>query len=464
MSSEKQSSTIQSFHDFGLHPNLLEAIALSGYTKPTPIQAQAIGKVIDGCDVMGAAQTGTGKTAAFTLPVLHRMMPYASTSTSPARHPVRALILAPTRELADQVAESVKRYAETSPLRACVVYGGVDINPQKAELRRGCEILIATPGRLLDHLEQKTVSLSQVNVLVLDEADRMLDMGFMPDLERILCYLPKQRQSLLFSATFSTEIRKLARTFLKNPVEISVAARNATASTVAQVAYKLKATEKKVALLYLLQTQVLSQTIVFSNTKVGASHIARDLSREGILAESIHGDKSQLERTRTLDAFKEGAVRVLVATDVAARGLDVAGLDAVINVDLPYNAEDYVHRIGRTGRAGASGVAIAFYTDENEKLLKDIETLIKSTIPKKTLDIPLVFQNKYRFAKSTSRFSKTVPVDPFFYKPYDEASDADVVSSLMAEKRNFPEVPKEPIAVLLGGRPQKSAISSKSSK
>ena len=483
--------TPSSFSDFGLHPDLLKAISLSGYTTPTPIQAQAIGPIIDGRDVMGAAQTGTGKTAAFTLPVLHRMMPFASHSTSPARHPVRALILTPTRELADQVADNVKRYSDTSPLRAEVVFGGVDIYPQRDALRRGCEVLIATPGRLLDHIEQKNVSLSQVNVLVLDEADRMLDMGFMPDLERILRYLPKQRQSLLFSATFSPEIRKLARTFLNNPIEISVAASNATASTVTQVAYKIPEEKRKAALIYLLKSQDLSQVIVFSNTKVAASRIAREIAKEGITASSIHGDKSQLERSRTLDAFKAGEIRVLVATDVAARGLDVAGLDGVINIDLPYNAEDYVHRIGRTGRAGASGHAIAFYSDKNENLLNDIEKLIKAPIPKEELVIPDEFLQRYMLRSQSDRqprhsrgddrgnrherhdrhdrhsrhdgfakhypAAKPAPIDEFFYRPYDADNDtAEPVTH--APKRDLPSFggqSQEMVAVLLGGRPPK---------
>ncbi len=482
--------TPASFNDFGLHPDILKAISLSGYTKPTPIQAQAIGPVIDGRDVMGAAQTGTGKTAAFTLPVLHRMMPFASHSTSPARHPVRALILTPTRELADQVADNVKRYSDSSPLRAEVVFGGVDIAPQRDALRRGCEVLIATPGRLLDHIEQKNVNLSQVNVLVLDEADRMLDMGFMPDLERILSYLPKQRQSLLFSATFSPEIRKLARTFLKDPVEISVAANNATASTVTQVAYKIPEDKRKAALIYLLKSQDLAQVIVFSNTKIAASRIARELAKEGITAESIHGDKSQMERTRTLESFKAGEVRVLVATDVAARGLDVAGLDGVINIDLPYNAEDYVHRIGRTGRAGASGHAIAFYSDKNENLLHDIEKLIKAPIPKDELVIPEEFLQRYLPSSSRERqarhgrddrnhrhdkherhsrhdrhdsfakhypAAKPAPIDEFFYRPYDAAKDTATPAPQEAKREWTPSAGQgtEMLAVLLGGRPTK---------
>lgn len=444
-----------SFNDFGLHPSLLEAIALSGYTKPTPIQAQAIGPIMDGRDVMGAAQTGTGKTAAFTLPVLHRIMPYASTSTSPARHPVRALILAPTRELADQVADNVKRYSETSPVRVCVVYGGVDIHPQKEQLRQGCEVLIATPGRLLDHLEQKTVSLAQVNVLVLDEADRMLDMGFMPDLEKILRHLPTQRQSLLFSATFGPEIRKLGRAFLNNPIEISVAASNTTASTVKQSAYYVNPEHKRAALLYVLMTRDFAHAIVFSNTKIGASQIAWELRQEGIAAESIHGDKSQLERTRTLEAFKAGRVRVLVATDVAARGLDVAGLDGVINIDLPYNAEDYVHRIGRTGRAGATGTAIAFYSEENEKLLQDIEHLIKEEVPKEELQIPDAFLEHCRPAKNYYERQSRPPLEAFFYRPYNPEEDAKIAPPAVAEKRELPEVIGQPVAVLLGGRPRR---------
>lgn len=444
-----------SFNDFGLHPSLLEAIALSGYTKPTPIQAQAIGPIMDGRDMMGAAQTGTGKTAAFTLPVLHRIMPYASTSTSPARHPVRALILAPTRELADQVADNVKRYSDASPIRVCVVYGGVDIHPQKEQLRQGCEVLIATPGRLLDHLEQKTVSLAQVNVLVLDEADRMLDMGFMPDLEKILRHLPTQRQSLLFSATFSPEIRKLGRAFLNNPIEISVAASNTTASTVKQSAYYVDPAHKRAALLYVLMMHDFAHAIVFSNTKIGASQIARELRQEGIAAESIHGDKSQLERTRTLDAFKASKVRVLVATDVAARGLDVAGLDGVINVDLPYNAEDYVHRIGRTGRAGATGTAIAFYSEENEKLLQDIEHLIKEEVPKEELQIPDVFLEHCRPVKNYYERQLRPPLDAFFYRPYNPEEDAKISPPAVTEKRELPEVMGQPVAVLLGGRPRR---------
>ncbi|WP_420227604.1 DEAD/DEAH box helicase [Pigmentiphaga litoralis] len=377
------------FDTFGLHPSILQAIVATGYTVATPIQAKAIPVVVAGADVMGAAQTGTGKTAAFTLPILHRLMPLANASASPARHPVRALILTPTRELADQVAENVKRYSKFTPLRAAVVFGGVDIAPQKAELRAGCEVLIATPGRLLDHIEQKTVSLSQVGMLVLDEADRMLDMGFLPDLERIMRLLPEKRQTLLFSATFSNEIRRLGHTFLKQPIEIETAARNATSDNVTQIAYALSSDAKRAAVVHLVKSRNLNQVIVFSNTKIGTARLARQLELDGVRAESIHGDKTQTDRMKALEAFKAGTLEVLVATDVAARGLDVAGVPCVINYDLPHSAEDYVHRIGRTGRAGARGEAIALYTPEEEKYLLDIEKLIKRTVPRATLDLPV---------------------------------------------------------------------------
>lgn len=387
------------FDDFGLHPALLKAIAETGYTSPTPIQAQAIPIALQGRDVMGAAQTGTGKTAAFTLPILHRLMPLANASASPARHPVRALMLAPTRELADQVADNVKRYSVHTPLRSAVVFGGVDIGPQKEQLRRGCEVLVATPGRLLDHVEQKTANLSQVNVLVLDEADRMLDMGFAPDLERIMRLLPTNRQTLLFSATFSPEIRKLARSYLSHPVEIEVAARNATADTVTQIAYPLDERGKRAAVVHLVKSKGLKQVIVFSNTKIGTARLARELVRDGVSAESIHGDKSQGDRMKALEAFKAGELEVLVATDVAARGLDVAGVPCVINYDLPFNAEDYVHRIGRTGRAGASGEAISLFAPNEERYLLDIEKLIKREVPRGVLVLPSAGASAERSAR-----------------------------------------------------------------
>ncbi|RNF30650.1 DEAD/DEAH box helicase, partial [Massilia aurea] len=331
-------------------------------------------------------QTGTGKTAGFSLPILQLLMPHANASMSPARHPVRALVLVPTRELAVQVADNVKAYARHTPLRATVVFGGMDMKPQTEILRRGVEIVIATPGRLLDHIEQKNVSLGQVQMLVMDEADRMLDMGFLPDLQRIINLLPKARQNLMFSATFSPEIKKLANTFLNNPLTIEVARSNATAEKVTQIVYKVDEEQKRDVVEHLIRSRDMKQVIIFSNTKIGASRLSTHLEKRGVKASAIHGDKTQQERMAALDAFKNGSVEVLVATDVAARGLDISDLPAVINYDLPYNAEDYVHRIGRTGRAGASGDALSVYSDKDERLLADIEKLIKQTITRGTLE------------------------------------------------------------------------------
>jgi len=374
------------FADFGLAPEIERALSDQGYEHPTPIQAQAIPVVLQGRDVMGAAQTGTGKTASFSLPILQLLMPHANASMSPARHPVRALVLVPTRELAVQVAENVKAYARHTPLRATVVFGGMDMKPQTEILRRGVEIVIATPGRLLDHIEQKNVSLGQVQMLVMDEADRMLDMGFLPDLQRIINLLPKARQNLMFSATFSPEIKKLANTFLNNPLTIEVARSNATAERVTQVVYKVDEDQKRDVVEHLIRSRNMKQVIIFSNTKIGASRLSTHLEKRGVKASAIHGDKTQQERMAALDAFKNGSIEVLVATDVAARGLDISDLPAVINYDLPYNAEDYVHRIGRTGRAGASGDALSVYSDKDERLLADIEKLIKQTITRGTLE------------------------------------------------------------------------------
>ena len=365
------------FADFGLSPDILRALSDQGYVHPTPIQAEAIPIVLQGRDVMGAAQTGTGKTAGFSLPIIQLLLAHASTSMSPARHPVRALILTPTRELADQVAENVKAYSRHTSLRSTVVFGGMDMAPQTAALRAGVEIVIATPGRLLDHVQQKTLNLSQTQILVMDEADRMLDMGFLPDLQRIINLLPKKRQNLMFSATFSAEIKRLAGSFLNDPVTIEVARSNATADRVTQVVYKVEEEHKRDAVSHLIRGRDLKQVLVFSNTKLGASRLARQLEQEGVKASAIHGDKSQSERMAALDAFKSGEIDVLVATDVAARGLDISDLPCVINFDLPYNAEDYVHRIGRTGRAGASGDAISLYSTKDERLLVDIEKMIK---------------------------------------------------------------------------------------
>jgi superfamily II DNA/RNA helicase len=368
------------FSTLPLDPKLLRAVADSGYTGMTPIQAKAIPIVLAGRDVMGAAQTGTGKTAAFTIPLLQKMLRHENASASPARHPVRALVIAPTRELADQVAANVKNYAKHTQLRSVVVFGGVDMKPQTLALKAGVEVLIATPGRLLDHIEAKNCVLNQVEYVVLDEADRMLDIGFLPDLQRILSYLPRQRQTLLFSATFSPEIKKLAQSYLQDPVLVEVARPNATASTVEQRFFAVADDDKRRAVRQLLKSRDLAQAIVFVNSKLGAARLARSFERDGLRTAALHGDKSQDERLKSLAAFKAGEVDLLVATDVAARGLDIADLPAVFNFDVPFNAEDYVHRIGRTGRAGASGVAITLVTRDDTRLMSDIEKLIKKKL------------------------------------------------------------------------------------
>ena len=359
------------FSTLPLDPKLLRAVADSGYTAMTPIQAKAIPIVLAGRDVMGAAQTGTGKTAAFTIPLLQKMLRHENASMSPARHPVRALVLAPTRELADQVAENVKKYAKQTQLRSAVVFGGIDMKPQTLQLKAGVEVLIATPGRLLDHIEAKNAVLNQVEYVVLDEADRMLDIGFLPDLQRILSYLPKARQTLLFSATFSPEIKKLAASYLQDPVLVEVARPNATASTVEQRFYSTTDDDKRAFIRQQVKARDIRQAIVFVNSKLGAARLARSFERDGLRTQALHGDKSQDERLKALAAFKAGEVDLLVATDVAARGLDIADLPAVFNFDVPFNAEDYVHRIGRTGRAGASGLAITLVTRDDARLVAD---------------------------------------------------------------------------------------------
>ncbi|MDP2827602.1 MAG: DEAD/DEAH box helicase [Sulfuricellaceae bacterium] len=370
------------FESLGLRPDILRAIAEQGYTTPTPIQAQAIPIVLQGRDIMAGAQTGTGKTAGFTLPLLHRIAANASHSTSPAKHPVRALILTPTRELAAQVEESVKAYGKYLPVKICVIYGGVNMNPQIEALRAGIDIVVATPGRLLDHVQQRSISLNQVEFLVLDEADRMLDMGFLPDLKRIMDLLPKQRQTLLFSATFSEEIKRLSDSLLKDPVLIEVARRNTSAENVTQVAHLVDQAHKRDLLAHLVKTQDLQQVLVFTRTKHGADRLAHQLERDGIRSDAIHGDKAQSQRTKALADFKEGVIRVLVATDVAARGIDIDQLPHVFNFEMPNSPEDYIHRIGRTGRAGASGDAISLVSPEELRLLVEIEKLIKREIPK----------------------------------------------------------------------------------
>ncbi len=373
-------TNLDSFSQLNLAEPLARAVADLGYESMTPIQAQAIPIVLQGRDVMGAAQTGTGKTAAFALPLLQRMLVHENASTSPARHPVRALVLLPTRELAIQVAQAITAYAKHTQLRCTVVFGGMDMKPQTLELKRGVEVLVATPGRLLDHIEAKNTVLNQVEYVVLDEADRMLDIGFLPDLQRILSFLPKQRTTLLFSATFSPEIRRLANSYLQDPVTVEVARPNATASTVEQHFYSVGDDDKRHALHQLLRQRGMKQAFVFVNSKLGCARLARSLEREGLKTTALHGDKSQEERLKALDAFKKGEVDLLVCTDVAARGLDIKDVPAVFNFDIPFNAEDYIHRIGRTGRAGASGLAVSFVSKSDGRLMADLEKLLKAKI------------------------------------------------------------------------------------
>jgi ATP-dependent RNA helicase RhlE len=361
----------------------VRAVADQGYTQPTPIQAQAIPVVLAGRDLLGAAQTGTGKTAGFTLPLLQRLAPKANASHSPARHPVRALVITPTRELAAQVEEFVRTYGKFSNLKSAVIYGGVGIQPQIDALRRGADIVVATPGRLLDHVQQKTIDLRQVEILVLDEADRMLDMGFIHDIRRILALLPATRQNLLFSATFPDEIRKLAASFMKDPVTVEVARRNTPAELVSHVAHPVDADRKRELLAHLVKSNDWRQVLVFARTKHGANRLAQQLERSGVEADAIHGNKNQNARTRTLKRFKDNELRVLVATDIAARGLDIEALPHVVNYDMPHVAEDYVHRIGRTGRAGMEGEAVSLVSNEERPLLAAIERLMSRKVEQK---------------------------------------------------------------------------------
>ncbi len=373
-----------SFESLGLRAELLRAVSEKGYSAPTPIQQQAIPPVLEGRDIMGGAQTGTGKTAGFTLPLLQRLM--SSGKPVNGRRPVRALVLTPTRELAAQVYESVVVYGKHLPLRSTVIYGGVSINPQKQKLIKGVDILVATPGRLLDHVGQRSVDLSKVDILVLDEADRMLDMGFIHDIRKVLALLPKHKQTLLFSATFSNEIKKLSNDLLKSPALIEVAQQNTTAELVTQVIHPVDKNRKRELLSYLIGSNNWKQVLVFTRTKHGANRLSQQLVKDGITAAAIHGNKSQGARTRALAEFKTGKVRVLVATDIAARGLDINQLPHVVNYELPNIAEDYVHRIGRTGRAGNEGEAMSLVCVDEHNLLKDIERLIKRDIPRDVIE------------------------------------------------------------------------------
>ena len=449
-----------SFSNLQLAEPLMRAIAEMGFTSMTPIQAQAIPVVLTGKDVMGAAQTGTGKTAAFSLPLLQRMMAHENSSASPARHPVRALVLLPTRELADQVAQQIAQFAKYTKLRSAVVFGGMDMKPQTIELKKGVEVLVATPGRLLDHIEAKTAVLNQVEYVVLDEADRMLDIGFLPDLQRILSYLPKQRTTLLFSATFSPEIKRLAGSYLQDPVTIEVARPNETASTVEQRFFAASDDDKRRVIRKILKDREIRQAFIFVNSKLGCARLTRAMERDGLRAAALHGDKSQDERLKALDAFKQGEVDLLVCTDVAARGLDIKDVPAVFNYDVPFNAEDYVHRIGRTGRAGASGLAVTLVAPSDARNVSDIEKLIKKKIEVEPFVLESERRERYNDGNRGERAERgerrhdgrggdeasdrreryrPAPVsrDPFFDKPYEPRAE-DVAAAWDAAAKPAP--------------------------
>ena len=372
-----------SFDRLGLSPELLRAVAQQGYTEPTPVQTQAIPLVLAGRDVLAGAQTGTGKTAAFVLPMLQRL--HASRPAGGGPRAIRALILTPTRELALQVEESVRTYGAQNPIRSTTIYGGVGFDPQVRALRAGPEIVVATPGRLLDHLGQRTIDLSRVEILVLDEADRMLDMGFIRDIRKVLAVLPPRRQNLLFSATFSDEIRRLADGLLDDPASVQVTPRNTPTELVTQVVHMVDRERKRELLSHLITTGRIDQALVFTRTKHGANRLALQLGHDGILATAIHGNKSQPQRVRALADFKAGRFAVLVATEVAARGLDIEALPHVVNFELPMVPEDYVHRIGRTGRAGVDGDAVSLVCVDELKLLNDIERVLGRGIPRETI-------------------------------------------------------------------------------
>ena len=385
----KQTNTDQTKKDFnslGLSALIVKAVKVQGYNNPSPIQAQAIPVVLSGRDLMAAAQTGTGKTAGFTLPILDNLLHKINKGELTKPNQARVLILTPTRELAAQVHDSVVTYGKYLSMKSTVVFGGVKINPQMKKLRAGVEILVATPGRLLDLYNQNAVKFNQLEVLVLDEADRMLDMGFIHDIRKIIALLPKKRQTLMFSATFSRDIINLAKSLVNNPVEISVSPRNTTVETITQRVFPVDKKKKPALLAYLIKENAWSQVLVFTKTKHGANRLVKFLENQGISSVPIHGNKSQAARTKALDSFKKNKVQVLVATDIAARGIDINLLPHVVNFDLPHVSEDYVHRIGRTGRAGSDGEAVSLVSADEIKLLKDIERLIKKIIPRTQID------------------------------------------------------------------------------
>ena len=379
---EKSSETLIGFVDLGLRPELLQAVQEAGYTSPTPIQQQAIPLALEGRDLIGLAQTGTGKTAGFTLPIIERLLEEGYGHVKTGSHRVRVLVLTPTRELCVQVDESFRKYGRHTTLRVASIYGGVPIEPQSKQLRKGVDVIVATPGRLLDHMERQNVGFDELEVLVLDEADRMLDMGFAPQLNRIVQDVPRFRQTLLFSATMPPEVEALARKYLRKPVVVQVGRRSSAASTVTHAVYPVPRDKKTELLAELLKKEGMDSVLIFSRTKHGADKVVRHLTSKGISATAMHADKSQGERTRALENFKNGKIRVLVATDIAQRGLDVSGISHVINYDVPQQAEDYVHRIGRTGRAASTGDAFTFMAPDEIAMVRAIERVIGEPIPR----------------------------------------------------------------------------------
>jgi len=456
-----------SFNALDLIPELTRAVADQGYLEPTPIQVKGIPPILQRRDVMGCAQTGTGKTAGFALPLLQLLAPQANTSLSPARHPLRVLVLTPTRELAAQVEESFRTYAKYLPLRSAVVFGGVDIGPQMKQLHSGVEILVATPGRLLDHLHQKTLNLSRVEFLVLDEADRMLDMGFIPDIKRILAVLPPKRQNMLFSATFPEEVRRLAKDLLHSPVTIEVAPRNAPADLVTHLVYPVPLLRKRALLVHLIRSRGMRQVLVFVRMKRDANRLARQLQHDGVVAKEIHSDRTQAERMQALEDFKQGKVPVLVATDIAARGLDIEELPFVINYELPHTPEDYVHRIGRTGRAGLPGEAISLVSPDEMKFLEDVERMLKHKLPRASAPDSLSESRhgprarepraergaRHAHAPRPPHVPKPSPSGFDFTKPYEPAAAG--AASLPPAAPVAHRKSHRPTAALLGGGPAK---------
>ena len=443
------------FQELNLSEAILNALKEQDYQTPTPIQAKAIPAIMEGRDVMAAAQTGTGKTAGFTLPILDRL----SKGERPRAAQVRALVLTPTRELASQVADSVATYGKYLSLTSTVVFGGVKINPQIARLRKGIDILVATPGRLLDLYQQNAVNFSQLEVLVLDEADRMLDMGFIHDIKKIIAGLPKKRQNLLFSATFSNEIRQLAKGLMNNPTEISVSPPNTTVELVAQRVHTVDKKQKTALLSHLIWEGKWEQVLVFAKTKHGANRLAEYLEQDGLATAAIHGNKSQGARTRALADFKAGKIRVLVATDIAARGLDIELLPHVVNFDLPHVPEDYVHRIGRTGRAGATGEAVSLVSADEFQLLADIERLIKQKIPRSEV---AGFEAKHSVPEYREKTTHRPPRQNRFKKPDARYRSKEPSGNQRTNRddrggRNFSNTDRPARTEWTGGRNDRSA-------